>query len=56
MFRKATKFNGDVSNWDVASVTSMKDMFYLAINFNGDISKWDVSSVTNMGLGYQTSQ
>ena len=23
MFYKATKFNGDVSNWDVSSVTDM---------------------------------
>ena len=41
-------FNGDISAWDVSSVTNMVDMFMQAKTFNGDISAWDVSSVTNM--------
>ena len=41
-------FNGDISGWDVSSVTDMSLMFYRAAAFNGDISGWDVSSVTNM--------
>ena len=40
-------FNGDISNWDVSSVTDMTQMFYNS-NFNGDISNWDVSSVISM--------
>jgi len=56
MFNTATKFNGDVSNWDVSSVTTMKEMFYGATEFNGDVSNWDVSSVTYMAVGYQSSQ
>ena len=39
-------FDGDISEWDVSSVTNMKGMFN-ASRFNGDISKWDVSNVTN---------
>ena len=41
-------FNGDISKWDVLSVTSMWGMFAGAKSFDGDISKWDVSSVANM--------
>ena len=39
-----SKFNGDISEWDVSSVTNMDSMFYCS-KFNGDISEWDVSSV-----------
>ena len=48
MFRTAIAFAGDISKWDVSSVTSMKSMFWGALSFNGDISKWDVSSVKDM--------
>ena len=41
-------FNGDISGWDVSSVTDMGYMFYRAAAFNGDLSGWDVSSVTDM--------
>ena len=47
MFRGVTAFNGDISKWDVSSVTDMSYMFR-ASSFNGNISKWDVSSVTDM--------
>ena len=43
-----SSFNGDISSWDVSSVTTMQSMFDGATSFNGDISGWDVSSVTNM--------
>ena len=42
-------FNGDISGWDVSSVTNMGQMFDRAAAFNGDLSGWDVSSVTSMG-------
>jgi len=48
-------FNGDLSGWDVSSVTNMSDMFYWSI-FNGDISGWDVSNVTNMIWMFSESQ
>ena len=42
-----SKFNGDISNWNVSRVTDMSNMFSHS-RFNGDISDWDVSNVTNM--------
>ena len=47
MFDGATSFNGDLSQWNVSSVTEMDSMFYGTTSFNGDLSQWDVSS------GYQ---
>jgi surface protein len=32
-----SKFNGDISKWDVSNVKNMGGMFYMSI-FNGDIS------------------
>ena len=45
-----SKFNGDISNWDVSNVKNMQEMFYNSkfSGKNGDISKWDVSNVNNM--------
>ena len=42
-----SKFNGDISKWDVSNV---KDMYWMFNNskFNGNISKWDVSNVKDM--------
>ena len=48
MFNGATKFNGNISKWDVSKVTNMYNMFNGATKFNGNISSWDVSKVTNM--------
>ena len=48
MFRNAKSFNGDLSKWDVSSVTDTINIFRDATAFKGDISKWDVSSVTDM--------
>ena len=47
MFRDATKFDGDLSKWDVSSVKNMQGMFWGATGFNHGLSKWVVSSVTN---------
>jgi surface protein len=44
----SSEFNGDLSSWDVSSVTNMSWMFSGAYNFNSSISTWDVSSVTDM--------
>ena len=42
-----SKFNGDISQWEVCNVINMSCMFYWS-KFNGDISKWNVSNVTKM--------
>jgi len=47
LFYKNEKFNGDISKWNVSSVTNMAGMFAESM-FNGDISKWDVSKVYSM--------
>ena len=49
-----SKFNGDISKWDVSNVTNMAHMFSWCKNFNGDISNWDVSNVTNMEGMFET--
>ena len=48
MFLGAASFGGDISTWDVSSVTGMVSMFSYTRLFNSDISKWDVSSVKDM--------
>lgn len=48
MFYQATRFNGDLSDWDTSAVTTMCAMFRNATGFNGDISKWNTSAVTDM--------
>jgi surface protein len=47
--------NGDLSNWDVASVTDMYAIFYNASSFNSDLTNWDVSNVTNMAFMFSLS-
>ncbi|GMI07238.1 hypothetical protein TrRE_jg1536, partial [Triparma retinervis] len=44
----ATTTYGDIKDWDVKDVTTMKEAFNLKTTFNDDISGWDVSSVTDM--------
>ena len=56
LFNSATSFNGDISKWDVSSVSNMGWIFADATSFNGDISKWHVSSVTEMsGMFYDAT-
>ena len=53
MLRGATKFNKDLNNLDVSSVTTMYQMFYQATSFNQDLNDWDTSKVTNMQQMFQ---
>ena len=52
-----SKFNGDISNWDVSNVESMIGMFEHSefTGENGDISNWDVSNVKNMSYMFNCS-
>jgi len=43
-----SKFNQDISGWDVSNVTNMDRMFMNAISFNQPLNNWNTSSVTNM--------
>ena len=43
-----SKFNQDISKWNVSNVTNMGSMFVSCQKFNQDISEWNVSNVTNM--------
>jgi surface protein len=43
-----TRFNTDISGWDITNVTDMSNMFRANGSFNRDITGWDVSNVTNM--------
>ena len=48
MFRHATAFNQDLSEWDVSNVTNMNNMFNSAAAFNQDLSRWVVINVRKM--------
>ena len=49
-----SKYNGDISNWDVSNVKYMGNMFYGSV-FNGDISNWDVSNVDWFNATFKNS-
>lgn len=50
-----SKFDGDISNWDVSAVKNMQEMFFRS-KFSGDLSEWDVSNVVNMRGMFEGSQ
>ena len=50
-----SKFNSDISKWNVSNVTDMSWMFYGASQFNSDLSRWNVSNVTNMRYMFMES-
>ena len=56
MFNGATKFNRDISTWNVVRVTNMNAMFINTSVFNQDLSAWDVSNVTNMSNMFNNAQ
>ena len=50
-----SRYNYNISEWDVSNVNDMSSMFENAEKFNGDISHWDVSHVTDMDCMFQGS-
>ena len=50
-----SKFNGDISKWNVGNVEDMNGMFQNS-KFNGDISNWNVSKVTDMNMMFYDSK
>ncbi|MEO1148637.1 MAG: BspA family leucine-rich repeat surface protein, partial [Cyanobacteria bacterium J06638_22] len=48
--------NGNLSSWDVSSVTSMSAMFDFAKAFNGDLSSWNVGNVDAMNSMFQGAE
>jgi surface protein len=47
MFRESS-FTGDITNWDVSTVSDMSNMFRDNTTFNQDISVWTTSNLTNI--------
>ncbi|CAE7865204.1 unnamed protein product [Symbiodinium sp. KB8] len=40
---------GEIAQWNVSAITSMRRLFQVCRNFNDDISSWNTSAVTDMG-------
>ena len=51
----SSKFNGNISRWDVSNVVNMKRMFSLS-EFSRDISNWDVHNVRDMSYIFYGSK
>merc|ERR1712194_150633 len=46
-------FNQDISNWNTAEVTSMREMFNGASEFDQDISSWNTANVIDMSRMFE---
>jgi len=54
MFGYASRFNGNVSTWDISSVQELWGTF-AGSAFNGDVNSWDTSSVDSMSFMFSFS-
>jgi len=50
-----SKFNGDISMWDVSNVLTMESMFSNS-KFNGNISDWNTKHVMNMSWMFMNNK
>ena len=51
-----SKFNGDISRWNVSNVVNMESMFWNNHKFNRDISRWNVKKVRDFSyMFYDTT-
>ena len=46
---------GEISTWDVSTVTDMHNLFDGARSFNQPLNKWNVSNVTHMYRMFQNA-
>ncbi|CAD7972309.1 unnamed protein product [Amoebophrya sp. A25] len=51
-----SRFNLDISGWDVSGATDMRCMFQSCCDFDQDISAWDVSRVRNMEKLFESAR
>ena len=47
MFKGNSKFNGNVSTFQIQKATHLSEMFRGCASFNGGLGTWDVSKVVN---------
>ena len=50
MFRDATNFNQDISEWDTSTLENARSLFQRATSFDQNISEWDMSNVLDMAF------
>ena len=50
MFSLAHDFNGDLSKWDVSSVTSMNEMFQNCTHFMRNGVPWNINNNNSLNL------
>ena len=55
MFQDAWSFNGDITDWNMANVTTMEGMFKDARGFNQPIGKWNTESLTESIYMFQNA-
>ena len=55
MFYDASRFNRDLSQWDVRGVRNMYCMFHSAKSFDQDLSRWEVRGDCEMGAMFVVS-
>jgi surface protein len=55
MFGGATSFNSDISNWNIAQVTDMTQMFKTATRFNQNLCPWGSKLPSNFDYARHTT-